>query len=199
MFSPLMSIEWVSKWSKVFEPFERFCQMPKWNLYLIRSIDWHVTKSNVQQYNFTKKSIKNTNIKHNFCSNIFYKERQQHLLLIIQCGYWLLPLAPIVTQWSGELISAWVFVCGWAVGCYHICCGVLQQLAGNCIKWTRDPHRKARRGCGGWSVAGDQDKGRNIDLGCLVIDEASLLLLHCTAQWATPQIQIWSKCASCGR
>ena len=56
---------WVSKWSKVtiFEPFERFCQMPKWNR--------QVTKSNVQQYNFTQKSIKNTIIKHNFCSNIF--------------------------------------------------------------------------------------------------------------------------------
>ena len=34
-------------------------------------------------------------------------------------------------------------------------------------------------------MAGDQDKGRNIDLGCLVIDEASLLLLHCIAQLAT--------------
>ena len=56
---------WVSKWSKVtiFEPFERFAQMPKWNR--------QVTKSNVQQYNFTQKSIKNTNIKHHFCSNIF--------------------------------------------------------------------------------------------------------------------------------
>ena len=38
---------------------------------LMRAIDWQVTKSNVQQYNFTQKSIKNTIIKHNFCSNIF--------------------------------------------------------------------------------------------------------------------------------
>ena len=127
---------------------------------------------------------------------------------------WLLPPAPIVTQWSLELISAWVFVCGWAVGYHHICCGVLQQVAGNCIKWTHDPHDKARRCCGGWSVAGDQDKGRNIDLGCLVIDEASLLLLHwhcsaytqtyrrytlhcCSTSWLDALQPIWSSEENC--
>ena len=151
MFSPLMSIEWAVSIQMIKSYYLRNFRTLLSNAKkeLMRAIDWQVTKSNVQQYNFTQKSIKNTNIKHNFCSNIFYKEWQQHLHLKIPCGYWILPPAPIVTQWSGELISAWVFVCGWAVGCYHICCGVLQQLAGNCIKWTRDPHRKARRGCGG--------------------------------------------------
>ena len=66
----------------------------------------------------------------------------------------------------------------------------------------------------GWSVAGDQDKGRNIDLGCLVIDEASLLLLHwhcsadtqtyrrytlhcCSTSWLDALQPIWSSEENC--